>query len=224
MVYLTRVEHFNAAHKLYNPAWTPEKNEAVFGKCANENWHGHNYEIDVTVDDPKAYTKPFTVRVSVSSICHSLPWASTSSLTHRTRTGRPCLASIVSDGAWWSSRPRLRLAEKRGVEEVDRLNFEDATAITPQAWDAATGQYVRSQDGQLHLADSGAPLLLPRLVPPLEPVRGDRLAAGDVFAQVGDGHRVRRASRCVALRDLIVTDVDRRAIPLTIGDTPPPAT
>lgn len=49
MVYLTRVEHFNAAHKLYNPAWSREQNEAVFGKCANENWHGHNYELFVTV-------------------------------------------------------------------------------------------------------------------------------------------------------------------------------
>lgn len=49
MVFLTRVEHFNAAHKLYNPSWTYEKNEEVFGKCANENWHGHNYELYVTV-------------------------------------------------------------------------------------------------------------------------------------------------------------------------------
>ena len=49
MVYLTRVEHFNAAHKLYNPAWSKEKNEDVFGKCANENWHGHNYELFVTI-------------------------------------------------------------------------------------------------------------------------------------------------------------------------------
>ena len=46
---MTRSEHFNAAHKLYNPAWTYEKNEEVFGKCANENWHGHNYELLVTV-------------------------------------------------------------------------------------------------------------------------------------------------------------------------------
>lgn len=49
MVYLTRSEHFNAAHKLYNPSWSFEKNEAVFGKCANDNWHGHNYELLVTV-------------------------------------------------------------------------------------------------------------------------------------------------------------------------------
>jgi 6-pyruvoyltetrahydropterin/6-carboxytetrahydropterin synthase len=49
MVYLTRIEHFNAAHKLYNPNWTYEENETVFGKCANENWHGHNYELYVTI-------------------------------------------------------------------------------------------------------------------------------------------------------------------------------
>ena len=49
MVYLTRVEHFNAAHKLFNPAWSKEQNDDVFGLCANENWHGHNYELFVTV-------------------------------------------------------------------------------------------------------------------------------------------------------------------------------
>src|SRR5690606_1003985 len=49
MIYLTRVEHFNAAHKLFNPAWDKDKNDAVFGKCANENWHGHNYELLVTL-------------------------------------------------------------------------------------------------------------------------------------------------------------------------------
>ena len=49
MVYITRIEHFNAAHKLFNPAWSKEKNEDVFGKCANENWHGHNFDLYVTV-------------------------------------------------------------------------------------------------------------------------------------------------------------------------------
>jgi 6-pyruvoyltetrahydropterin/6-carboxytetrahydropterin synthase len=49
MVYLTRLEHFNAAHKLYNPNWSKEQNEAVFGPCANDNWHGHNFELFVTV-------------------------------------------------------------------------------------------------------------------------------------------------------------------------------
>ena len=49
MVYITRIEHFNAAHKLYNPGWSRDKNEEVFGKCANENWHGHNFELHVTL-------------------------------------------------------------------------------------------------------------------------------------------------------------------------------
>lgn len=49
MVYLTRIEHFNAAHKLYNPGWSKEKNDDVFGRCANENWHGHNFELYVTI-------------------------------------------------------------------------------------------------------------------------------------------------------------------------------
>lgn len=49
MVYLTRVEHFNAAHKLYNNNWTEEQNKEVFGKCANPHFHGHNFEIFVTV-------------------------------------------------------------------------------------------------------------------------------------------------------------------------------
>ncbi|MBL7853392.1 MAG: 6-carboxytetrahydropterin synthase [Cyclobacteriaceae bacterium] len=49
MVLVSRKEHFNAAHKLYNPAWSKEKNEQVFGPCANENWHGHNFELIVTV-------------------------------------------------------------------------------------------------------------------------------------------------------------------------------
>lgn len=42
-----RKEHFNAAHRLTNPSWSKEKNEAVFGKCNNPNYHGHNYELIV---------------------------------------------------------------------------------------------------------------------------------------------------------------------------------
>lgn len=49
MVYISRKEHFNAAHKLYNPKWSEEKNKEVFGPCANANWHGHNFELIVTV-------------------------------------------------------------------------------------------------------------------------------------------------------------------------------
>jgi 6-pyruvoyltetrahydropterin/6-carboxytetrahydropterin synthase len=49
MIYITRREHFNAAHKLYNPKWSDEENNERFGKCANPNWHGHNYNLYVTV-------------------------------------------------------------------------------------------------------------------------------------------------------------------------------
>jgi 6-pyruvoyltetrahydropterin/6-carboxytetrahydropterin synthase len=49
MVHVIRKEHFNAAHRLFNPAWTEEKNLEVFGLCANNNWHGHNFELIVTV-------------------------------------------------------------------------------------------------------------------------------------------------------------------------------
>lgn len=48
-VYITRRETFNAAHKLWNEAWSEEKNESVFGKCSNKNWHGHNFSLFVTV-------------------------------------------------------------------------------------------------------------------------------------------------------------------------------
>jgi 6-pyruvoyltetrahydropterin/6-carboxytetrahydropterin synthase len=44
-----RKAHFNAAHRLFNPAWNDEKNAAVFGKCSNPHYHGHNYDLIVSV-------------------------------------------------------------------------------------------------------------------------------------------------------------------------------
>ena len=49
MIHITRRERFNAAHRLYKKEWDEEKNYEYFGKCANPNWHGHNYELFVTV-------------------------------------------------------------------------------------------------------------------------------------------------------------------------------
>ena len=49
MVYVTRKAHFAAAHRLFNPSWSMEQNDKVFGKCNNPNGHGHNYNIEVTV-------------------------------------------------------------------------------------------------------------------------------------------------------------------------------
>ena len=49
MIYVTRKEHFNAAHRLHNPAWSAEQNSSVFGKCNLPHYHGHNYELIVKV-------------------------------------------------------------------------------------------------------------------------------------------------------------------------------
>lgn len=51
-VRVTRRVHFSAAHKLGRSDWTQSRNEEVFGLCASPNWHGHNYELDVTVEGP----------------------------------------------------------------------------------------------------------------------------------------------------------------------------
>ena len=55
-VKVSRKEHFNAAHRLFNPEWSDEQNAQVFGKCSNPNYHGHNYEVIVSLigePDPK---------------------------------------------------------------------------------------------------------------------------------------------------------------------------
>lgn len=49
MIYLTRRERFNAAHRLYREDWSDEQNLSVYGACSNPNWHGHNYNLFVTV-------------------------------------------------------------------------------------------------------------------------------------------------------------------------------
>ena len=46
---ITRKEHFNAAHRLHNKHWSDEKNKEIFGKCNNPNYHGHNYDLEVTI-------------------------------------------------------------------------------------------------------------------------------------------------------------------------------
>ena|SRR3990170_692659 len=56
-VKVSRKEHFNAAHRLHNPDWSDDTNEKVFGKCNNPHYHGHNYEIIVSVTgEPDAQT------------------------------------------------------------------------------------------------------------------------------------------------------------------------
>ncbi|MDA0881883.1 MAG: 6-carboxytetrahydropterin synthase [Bacteroidetes bacterium] len=66
-VYVTRRERFNAAHKLWNHDWSDEKNHEVFGKCANPNWHGHNYEIHVTIKGEPAADTGYCMDLKVLS-------------------------------------------------------------------------------------------------------------------------------------------------------------
>lgn len=67
LVYITRKEHFNAAHKLWREDWSDEKNEEVFGKCSNKNWHGHNYNIWVTVKGVPSAETGFVIDLKVLS-------------------------------------------------------------------------------------------------------------------------------------------------------------
>lgn len=68
MVYITRIEKFNAAHKLWVEQWSEEENQARFGKCANKNWHGHNYYLHVTVKGEPDPVTGFIVNVKDLSV------------------------------------------------------------------------------------------------------------------------------------------------------------
>lgn len=67
LVHITRRERFSAAHRLSRADWSPEQNAAVFGKCANPNWHGHNYELWVTVKGQPDPGTGFVMDLSVLS-------------------------------------------------------------------------------------------------------------------------------------------------------------
>ncbi|HEY8659570.1 MAG TPA: 6-carboxytetrahydropterin synthase [Hanamia sp.] len=62
-----RREHFNAAHRLHNPAWDEAKNDIVFGKCNNPNYHGHNYEMEVKVTGEPAADTGFVIDLKLLS-------------------------------------------------------------------------------------------------------------------------------------------------------------
>jgi 6-pyruvoyltetrahydropterin/6-carboxytetrahydropterin synthase len=112
MVYLTRVEHFNAAHRLFNPGWSRERNESVFGKCANENWHGHNYELFVTIKgepDPDTGFLYDAKRLSELINQHVIE-----KLDHRNlnmdvefMSGKMCSTENLAIGIWRQLEPQL---------------------------------------------------------------------------------------------------------------------
>jgi 6-pyruvoyltetrahydropterin/6-carboxytetrahydropterin synthase len=68
MIYITRKESFSAAHKLSRPDWSEAKNNEVFGKCSNPNWHGHNYVLWVTVKGEVNPETGFVVNLSDVSL------------------------------------------------------------------------------------------------------------------------------------------------------------
>lgn len=112
MVYLTRVEHFNAAHKLYNPDWSREKNDEVFGKCANDNWHGHNYEIHVTV---KGEPDPETgFIIDVKKLSHIIKDHVLDKVDHRNLNldvdfmqGKMCSTEVFVKEIWKQLEPHI---------------------------------------------------------------------------------------------------------------------
>jgi 6-pyruvoyltetrahydropterin/6-carboxytetrahydropterin synthase len=72
MMFITRRERFNAAHRLFREDWTDEKNLEVFGKCSNPNWHGHNYIMYITVKGAVSNETGFVVNLKdLSKIINS---------------------------------------------------------------------------------------------------------------------------------------------------------
>ena len=67
MIYITRRERFNAAHRLFRDDFTDKQNLEVFGKCSNPNWHGHNYELFITVKGEIDEKTGFVVNLKVLS-------------------------------------------------------------------------------------------------------------------------------------------------------------
>jgi 6-pyruvoyltetrahydropterin/6-carboxytetrahydropterin synthase len=68
LVYITRKEHFNAAHRMFRDEWSLEKNMEVFGKCANPNYHGHNYNLLVTVKGQVDISTPYLIDLKVLKV------------------------------------------------------------------------------------------------------------------------------------------------------------
>ena len=73
-VTVCRKEHFNAAHRLHNSNWSDEKNQAIFGKCNNPNFHGHNYELVVKVSGQPDVESGYVIDMKILSkiICKNV--------------------------------------------------------------------------------------------------------------------------------------------------------
>ena len=112
MVYLTRKERFNAAHRLFNPKWSDEENDAVFGKCANKHFHGHNYNLFVTV---KGETDPDTgIIINLKELSQLINSRIIDKLDHKNLNvdvdflkGKMCSSENIVKAIWQQLKPHL---------------------------------------------------------------------------------------------------------------------
>jgi len=128
MVFLTRVEHFNAAHKLQNLLWSQEKNLEIFGKCANENWHGHNYELHVTIKGTPNIETGFIY--NAKTLGDLINEVIVEKLDHRNLNldvdflkGKFTSAENLAIGIWDQLKPKIMGAELHCIRVVETRNI-----------------------------------------------------------------------------------------------------
>jgi 6-pyruvoyltetrahydropterin/6-carboxytetrahydropterin synthase len=113
MVYITRKEHFNAAHRLFRPEFSDEENMRVFGKCSNPNWHGHNYTLSVTVKGNVSSETGFVANLKeISTLIHE---KITDRVDHRNinlevdfMAGKLATTENLAVGIWNELEPGIR--------------------------------------------------------------------------------------------------------------------
>lgn len=132
MIYIQRKERFSAAHQLYNPNWTEEKNDEVFGKCANRNFHGHNFTLTVTV---KGEINPDTGFVmNLTDLKDLIRTHVIDRLDHKNLNldvdflrGKMCSTEIIAIEIWKILQPLI--AERGAVLHCVRLDETENNAV-----------------------------------------------------------------------------------------------
>ncbi|MGK0638436.1 6-pyruvoyl trahydropterin synthase family protein [Schleiferia thermophila] len=132
MIYIQRKERFSAAHQLYNPSWSEEKNDEVFGKCANRNFHGHNFTLTVTV---KGEINPDTGFVmNLTELKHIIREHVTDKLDHKNLNldvdflrGKMCSTEVIAMEIWKILEPLI--AERGAKLHCVRLDETENNAV-----------------------------------------------------------------------------------------------
>ncbi|MGC8824228.1 MAG: 6-carboxytetrahydropterin synthase [Bacteroidales bacterium] len=128
-VYITRRERFNAAHRMYNPEWNDEKNLEVYGKCSNPLWHGHNYELFVTI---KGHVRPeLGYLVNLADLSHMIREQVIDALDHKNLNlevdflqGRVMSSENIAIAIWERLAPYIRMlgAELHCIRLIETEN------------------------------------------------------------------------------------------------------